>query len=81
VLSKLKPGGVIYLETKSGVGEAYEPVSFDPSLSRLFIYYTVGELTQLLLDAGFIDVQGYEYSIDNEHATQTKDRTVVYGKA
>jgi ubiquinone/menaquinone biosynthesis C-methylase UbiE len=76
----LKPNGILYLETKAGTGEGYEPVSFSSNEERYFIYYELEELLTLLKEAGFVDIRGYEYSVGNEHATLKKDRVVVIGQ-
>ncbi len=76
----LKPGGVLMIETKAGEGEGFEPVSFKNDEQRYFVYYELEELIQLFRDAGFENVQGYEYSVKNEHATKKKERVVVSGQ-
>lgn len=76
----LKPGGVLFIETKAGEGEAYEKVSFKDDEERLFVYYELDELKKLFENSGFTHVNGYEYSVDNQHATHVKDRVIVFGR-
>jgi len=76
----LKPGGVLTIETKAGAGEAFEKVSFQETEERFFVYYELDELIGLLQAAGFVQVDGYEYSVKNQHATKKKERVVVFGQ-
>lgn len=76
----LKPGGVCMMETKQGAGEGAEPVSFSPGEERHFVYYELDELMTLFKNNGYVDVQGYKYTVGNEHATAKKDRVVVWGR-
>lgn len=75
----LKPNGILYIETKSGFGEGYEPLSFSQNEERFFVYYELDELVDLFKTAGFVNIDGYEYTVGNEHATSKKDRVVVIG--
>lgn len=76
----LKPNGVLMIETKQGEGEGVEPVSFSANEERYFVYYGLEELIRMFESAGFSEVRGYEYSVDNRHATKNKDRIVVFGR-
>lgn len=75
----LKPNGLLMVETKQGEGEGVEPVSFSANEERYFVYYKLDELVSMLEKAGYRKVRGYEYSVDNRHATKNKDRVVVSG--
>ncbi len=79
-LRVLKTGCPLMIETKAGSGEALETISFSENDSRLFVYYELTELKDLLTKAGFVGVDGYEYNIGNQHATHIKDRVVVFGR-
>lgn len=79
VLTLLKPHGILMIETKQGEGEGFEPVSFSANKERYFVYYELHELIGMFEEVGYHEVRGYEYSVDNRHATKNKDRIVVFG--
>jgi len=80
VYTVLKPNGLLMIETKSGSGEGVEQLNFSKEEERYFVYYQLNELIEIFEKAGFADVTGYEYSVDNKHETKNKDRIVVAGR-
>jgi SAM-dependent methyltransferase len=53
----LKPGGILFIQTKEGVGEGTEPVPFDPTQTRFFTFFQETELVNLIQAAGFTILQ------------------------
>jgi len=62
----LKPNGKLFIQTKAGTGEGDQAVPFDSNLKRHFTFYSLEELKQAVIAAGF--------EITNETAFNSKQR-------
>ena len=49
----LKPGGVLFIAVKDGVGERWEVTPYDETVSRWFTYWSTGQLRSAVTAAGF----------------------------
>lgn len=58
----LKPGGLLFIQTKEGEGQAAQPVPFDDSLTRLFTFFTIAEMENLVKEAGFTLIKSYSFN-------------------
>jgi SAM-dependent methyltransferase len=53
----LRPGGILYIAVKQGVGERW--VEHSPGRQRFFVFYSADELDQLLAESGFAVLEGW----------------------
>jgi len=58
----LKPGGQLFIQTKSGTGEGYQPSPFDATVTRYFSFFSLVEMTEMLRIAGFRINKSYEFN-------------------
>lgn len=61
----LKPGGVMFISVKEGIGEEDVIESLSSGLPRHFVYYQENELCALLAHAGFSDIDTSTYREDS----------------
>jgi ubiquinone/menaquinone biosynthesis C-methylase UbiE len=58
----LKPGGMLFIQTKEGEGQGTQPVPFDSTMERLFSFFTEEQLTKLLQHEGFSILESYTFN-------------------
>jgi ubiquinone/menaquinone biosynthesis C-methylase UbiE len=75
----LKPGGVLCIQTKEGIGEGTESAPFDPNVTRLFTYFTMEELGEMVKKVGFAITGIYSFN-GAARGSREIDWVVVFAK-
>lgn len=64
----LKPGGLLYIHTKKGEGEAYADEPSMPGKKRFYSFVTASLLKKYCQDAGFSDIEIIDVGITKAYA-------------
>jgi len=77
----LKPNGILFIQTKLGQGEGTQAVPFNHKLTRMFTFFTIDELSDLVTSAGFELTKSYAFNGRSRSAQmQDQDWVVVFAR-
>jgi ubiquinone/menaquinone biosynthesis C-methylase UbiE len=77
----LKPSGTLFIQTKEGEGEGTQPVPFDETMTRMFTFFSIEEMTELLKQTGFKLLESYDFN-GKSRTTNSRDQNwlVIFAK-
>lgn len=73
----LRPGGICYIQLKSGTGQGMTRQSFAQSHPRYFTYFTLDEMTGCCEFAGFSLVAAHSYNERERNGREARDQDQV----
>lgn len=73
----LKPEGILFVMVKEGTGGKEIRESLSSDLPRHYEFYKSEELTKLLKEAGFIEVENYMWREEDRHPTRGNSELVL----